>query len=163
MVNWIDAVIIAVFAVSVVLETKRGFGRALFDFAAFLVAVKFSPVIAPPIARTIHITTAIHANDAVWYAIVFAVLATILVLIGRFLYSTTLVSAEVFDALLGGLLGVGIGVILCHVFVRIVALNAGSADVVPLVVASSALGREFLTFESYHQLLETLYRFRSTE
>lgn len=163
MLNWVDVVIAVIFATGVICETRRGFGRAIFDFAALLVAVKLSPMISQPLSHAVRLVGATHANEAVWYGFTFAIFGTVLLLVGKFIYSTTLVSAEVFDALLGGLFGVGISIILCHAFVRVIALHAGSTDVAPTIVASSAFGREFLTFDSYHQLLEAIYRFRSSE
>jgi len=163
MINWVDLVIAVIFAAGVIWEIRRGFGRAVFDFAALLVAVKFSPMISQPLSHALRLVGSTHTNEALWYAFTFAVLGGVLLLVGKFIYSTTLVSAEVFDALLGGLLGVGISIVLCHAFVRVIALHAGSVDVAPPILASSAFGSEFLTFDTYHQLLEAIYRFRSSE
>lgn len=162
MLNWVDVVIAVIFAAGVIWETRRGFGRAIFDFAALLVAVKLSPMISQPLSHAVRLVGSTHTNEALWYSLTFAVLGGVLLLVGKFVYSTTLVSAEVFDALLGGLFGVGISIVLCHAFVRVIALHAGSADIAPPMLVSSAFGSEFLTFDSYHQLLEAIYRFRSS-
>lgn len=162
MLSWIDLVIILIFAGTVVLETKRGFGRSLFDLAAVLVTVRTAPMVADPLAKTMHISAHAPTNQAYIYAGVFVVTGGLLVLLGKLVYDSTLISAETFDAVLGGLLGVGVAIVLCHAMVRTVALTSG-AEEPPVAITQSALGTEFLTFDSYHRLLEVLYNFDRTE
>ena len=161
--NWVDFAIFGLFVAVVMLEVKRGFGRALFDFAALLIALKAASLLGEPVSHTFQFTASTSTNLAVIYLGLFVILGALLAFLGKFLYDTTLISAEAFDALLGGLFGLGIAVILCHALVRTVALNAGAPDIPPAVVAQSAFGTEFLTFESYHRLLNFLYNFHHVD
>jgi len=163
MLNWVDFVIVGLLAAAVILEAKRGFGRALFDFAALLIAVKFTPMIAGLASHALRFTAKSSTNEAAIYAALFVMIGAVLVFLGKLLYDSTLISAETFDALLGSLLGVGIAIMLCHVLVRTIALNAGAPNIPPEVIAQSAFGNEFLTFESYHRLLDVLYNFHRVE
>lgn len=159
MLNWLDTVIVLLFAGAVVLEAKRGFGRAIFDFAAVLVAVKFAPMVAEPMSKSFNFTASASANEAWIYAVTFVLMSAVLILLGKFVYDTTLISAETFDALLGGLAGIGIAIVLCHALVRALSVHAGSPEMPSDLVNASAFGTEFLRFDSYHQLMETLYNF----
>jgi len=163
MLNWVDFIIVGLFAAAVILEAKRGFGRALFDFAALLVAVKVTPTLAGSASHALQFTGKSSTNEAAVYLVLFLIIGGALAFLGKLLYDSTLISAETFDALLGGLFGVGIAIVLCHVLVRTIALNAGAPGIPPEVIAQSAFGAEFLTFESYHRLLEVLYNFHRVE
>jgi uncharacterized membrane protein required for colicin V production len=162
MANWVDFTIIVLFAGTVLLEVKRGFGRAVFDLAALLVAVRAAPMLADPLSHSLSLSHSAATNSAIIYAACFALLGGLLIFLGKLVYDTTLISAETFDALLGGILGIGIAVILCHAFVRTIALTSGPS-LASALVAQSAMGAEFLTFDSYHRLLEALYTFDRTE
>lgn len=162
MLNSLDLVIIAVFAFVVVVETKRGFGRAIFDFAALLVAVRGAHMLTDPLAGAVKLAANPSTNQAIIYGISFLIIGGVLVFLGKLVYDTTLVSAETFDALLGAICGIGVGIILCHALTRTLALAAGPY-VIPTIIANSALGSEFLNFESYHRLLETMYGFGREE
>ena len=153
-----DFIVVAVFALALAVEVKRGFGRAVFDFAALLVAVRAAPMLAEALSRWIR-PAPTPANEAVLYAVSFAIIGGVLVFLGKLLYDATLVSAETFDPLLGGFCGIAMAIILCHVLMRTVALAAGPAESVPQVIRDSAMGTEFLTFESYHRLVNVLYTF----
>ena len=157
MISSLDFIVVAVFALALAVEVKRGFGKAVFDFAALLVAVRAAPMLAGALSGWIRAAPT-PANEAVLYAVSFAIIGGVLVFLGKLLYDATLVSAETFDPLLGGFCGVAMAIILCHVLMRTVALAAGPESV-PQVIRDSAMGTEFLTFESYHRLVNVLYSF----
>lgn len=163
MLNWVDFAIVGLFAAALILEVKRGFGRAVFDFAALLAAVKFTPTLADRLSHALQFTAKPSTNEAAIYLVLFFIIGGALVFLGKLVYDTTLISAETFDALLGGMFGIGIAIILCHAFARTIALSAGSLSVPPAVIIQSAFGTEFLNFESYHRLLEVLYNFHRVD
>ena len=158
MPNWIDACVAVFFVGAFILEFKRGFGRAIFDLAALLLALRIMGAVSEPLSGSVHLVGNAHTNQAILYVAGFLVVGAALVLLGRLIHSTTLVSTDVFEPLLGALCGLAIATIVSHVLVQTIALGGGD-DNLPLVVINSVLGMEFLRFDTYHQVLETLYNF----
>ena len=158
MPNWIDASIAIFFAGAFVLEMKRGFGRAVFDLAALLLALRITWALGEALSGSARLAGNGHTNQAILYVTGFLIVGAALVVLGKLVYSTTLVSTDVFEPLLGGLCGLGIAIIASHVLVQTIALGVGG-DSAPVVIADSVLGTEFLRFDSYHQMLELLYNF----
>ncbi len=159
MFNWIDVSIAVIFIGIGALEAKRGFGRALFDTAAALVALRAAFELNRPLARAVHLSADPYMNQAAVYAICFAALAAVLLYLGKLLYDITLVTAGVFDPVLGGMCGLAIAVIASHALVRTIALGSGGGDAVPAAIGASVFGMELLRFDTYHQVLEFLYNF----
>ncbi|MHB1001100.1 MAG: CvpA family protein [Armatimonadota bacterium] len=158
MSNWLDIVIVIMFIVIIAAEVKRGFGKALFDFAAFLVAIWGSYNLFKPVLKFVMLSPDPHTNQAIVFGSLFVILGIIMFFVGKFLYETTLISADVFDQFLGGVLGFGIAIIICHAMIRVIALN-GWSNGLPEIITTSVLGKELLTFETYKQFLQALYNF----
>ncbi len=158
MPGWVDLSIALVFAGALLLEFRRGFGRAVFDLAALLVAMRATWMLNDPMSNSVHLVLDHSANHAVMYFGGFLVIGALLVVLGRLLHSTTLVSTDVFEPMLGGVCGLAIATIVSHALVQGLALGAGT-NAIPESVANSAMGMEFLRFGTYHQVLEFLYNF----
>lgn len=156
--SWLDFVIVFIFAAVVTLEVVRGFGRAIFDFAAVLLATRAASMLVSPLSGSIKLSSQPYVNEARVYILSFIVVGGVLFFVGKLIYDTTLISADTFDPPLGGLFGFGAAIALCHVIVRTMALSAGPG-VIPPGIAASLLGTELLTFESYHRILDVLYHF----
>lgn len=154
--NWLDIGILAVFAATIAIEAKRGFGRALFDFAALLLVIWGISRIEP-LWQSAGFSA---GHQAAIYAGSFVVIAGLLITIGRFAHQSTLISAYPFDKILGGLLGIGAAIILCYGIVHTVALTGGRNGLPP-VLSCSVLGKEFATFDTYHRVLYVLQHFNS--
>lgn len=153
--NWIDLVIVAVFTIVVAIEVRRGFGKALFDFAALLVAVRAVYVLTDPAMQSPISLSKTTLNPALLFAGLFVVLGIVLLFVGKFLYDTTLVSADHFDSALGGLCGVAVGITICHAAMRAVDIASG-AHGLPPVVASSLFGTQLLDFQWYNHVIQVL-------
>ena len=158
MPNWIDASILVLFVGALILELKRGFGRAVFDLAAFLVALRVTWMLNEPLSASVQLAADSHMNQAVIYALGFVVIGGPLIYVGKLLHAATLISGDVFDPMLCSLCGLAIATIATHTLVQTITLGAGG-DGVPAVVAGSVFGTEFLRFDTYHQVLEQLYNF----
>lgn len=154
--NWLDISIIAIFVLAIVIEAKRGFGKALFDLAALLVAVLAISRVDPPV----RVRFAPHEQAAI-YASLFILVGGLLIAIGRLAHQATLISAYPFDPMLGGILGIGAGIILCYGIVHTLALTGG-AQGLPPTLSCSLLGKEFVTFDAYHKVLYVLQHFDDT-
>jgi hypothetical protein len=146
------------FAGTFFIEMKRGFGRAVFDLAALLLAIKIVWALHEPLSGAVHLVRDTCTNQAVLYALGFLITGGALVFLGRLVHSATLVSTDVFEPILGGLCGLAIAIIASHALVQTIALGVG-VDTVPVVIADSVLGTEFLRFDTYHRVVELLYHF----
>lgn len=158
MFDWLDLLIAVILVAIIWSESKRGFGKALLNFAALVGAVRLDYVLLPTMSHALRISSATHTNEAVVFALIFILLAIVLLLIGKAISEAAPMSADVFDPLLGGLLGIGVAIVLCHAMVQTIALPSGPGST-PSVVASSTLGTEVLTFPTYRRVVGDLYTF----
>lgn len=152
--NWLDFSIISVFVLAILIEAKRGFGRALFDFAALLITVwgiSRIELLWKAASFSSDVQVALYAGS-------FLIIGGLLVVIGRLAHQSTLISAYPFDMILGSILGVGTALVLCYGIVHTIALTA-RPDGLPPILSCSALGKEFLTFDTYHRVLYVLQHF----
>ena len=155
--NVIDLVLAVLMIAAIALETKRGFGRAIFDFAALFISVRVASLVAPGTAKAYHIAKDAPANEAIWLAALFLLFAGILLYIGKLAYDRTQLTLEVFDPLIGAALGIGLGVIVCHVLVTTLAVSAGVNGQLPDVITNSGVGSEFYSFDTYHRVMDFMY------
>ncbi len=157
--NVIDAVIVIMIAAIVVIETKRGFGRVIFDFAALFAAARAASIAAPTAAGAVHLAKDAPANEAIWLAMLFVILGCALVYVGKVAYDHTQISLDLFDPMFGGVAGVGVAVTVAHVLLCALAISSNVGVSPPEVLAGSTLGMEFYRFGAYHQMMHFLYTF----
>jgi len=155
MMTWVDIVVIALLVTVAIIEGKRGFGRALFDLIGVFIALRLSSVLVNPESGVLRPAV---GSETISYLITFGVLAAVFVVIGHFIYSTMLFSADAFDAAFGVAIGLLVGVIICHAFVYGISIRAGVNESNNVVLASSISG-EFLEFTTYHKIMNFLYTF----
>jgi uncharacterized membrane protein required for colicin V production len=152
-VNWIDLVLFAIVALAVWLEFQRGFGKAIFDFVAVLVAIKVALSYSPLASGFLRFLPDTQDNQALVFGVSFLALAAILWFIGKLIYDATLISLDTFDPPLGALVGFAVAVVLGHVLVNALFMTTGAAATVPEVIANSVLGYSFLEFPAYHAVI----------
>jgi len=152
--QWFETLVLLVIITVVVVEGKRGFGRGLFDLVGAIVAVKVSRHLAYVVAPTVHLLASPRANEALLLAIFFGLLGTLFVLVAHYLYRITLLSLDVFDHLLGLLLGMASGVAVAHVLLIVVLL--GSSPARDYSIRHARLYRECVNFETYHSVINFL-------
>jgi uncharacterized membrane protein required for colicin V production len=140
-----------------VVEFRRGFGKAIFDFAAFLIALELASALVPATAQAIHFTKDLPANEAIWVAATFLFFVGILLFLGAVAYHHTKFSLEIFDPILGCALGIGVAVIVGHVLVKTLAVSASMSGNLPEVLRQSTLGMEFYHFYTYHKVMAFMY------
>jgi len=153
--TWFNVVVVLVVILVGWLESIRGFGRALFDFVGAIISVKMATFLAPHLAVAAPILPAPASAEAAWIAIVFVTLAILTVIATKFIYDTTLLSLDVLDPVVGSILGIATGVLVSHVFLRVLlAAYAGTefAD----VVNNSFAGQELIHLRFYHQVVTSL-------
>jgi len=155
--NWIDLVLILIVVLGVAIGLKRGFGKAIFDFAALLVALRLAEMAYLPLSKSIHFSADKQANLAWSYGLSFVVIGAVLWFIGKAAYDTTLISLETFDPALGAMLGFGIAVIVGHALAKTAFIATAKLDYSELI-AHSRLAAEFYGFGTYHSVVETMKR-----
>lgn len=156
MVNTIDVVLVVLIVGVVALETKRGFGRAIFDFAALLIAVRIAPLLVPAASKSLQLARDAQANEAILFAAIFVLTGGALLYLGKLAYDSTLISLDTFDPFFGGVAGFAVVLIVGHAVVKALAISAGVDGAPPDVLASSSLGMQFYRFGAYHQVMDFL-------
>ncbi len=154
--TWFDIVVFVVLAFVIWLESNRGFGRALFDAIGAVVVLKVATSAAHPLSLAFPLSQAEGTNDAIWLASVFVVLMVLVVLASRFLYETTLLSLDVLDPLVGGLLGAVSGLIIGHIFLKAMLLSYGADSEAARILLQSFVGQELVQFRTFHIVLTAL-------
>jgi uncharacterized membrane protein required for colicin V production len=89
-------------ALAVFVEYRRGFGKAIFDFAACLIALRAVSLFHKNLVGLFFFIHDRQANEAASFVVSFVVLAALLWLIGKRVYESTLISLDTFDPPLGG-------------------------------------------------------------
>jgi len=153
--TWIDAVALVLVVLIAWFENVRGFGRAIFDFVGALIAVKLATFVAQPLGNAAPLLQPEARAEAFWLAMVFLVLGVLIIVATKFIYETTLLSLDVLDPVVGGLLGVGSGIVTAHVFLRML-LTAYADTEFAKVVSHSFVGHEIISFRSYHHVVTVL-------
>ena len=153
--TWFDIVVVAMVALVAWVESVRGFGRALLDFAGALISVKIATFVAPSLGKSLPVVDPVSHAEAFWMVMVFVVLAALTVLATKFIYESTLLSLDVLDPILGGLFGVGSGLLVAHLFLRMIAVAYADTEFAA-VIAASFTGQELLAFRTYHRVVNSL-------
>jgi uncharacterized membrane protein required for colicin V production len=153
--TWVDAVALVLVMLIGWFESVRGFGRAVFDFVGALIAVKLATFAARPLASAAPLLESQAHAEALWMAIVFVVLGVLIIIATKYIYETTLLSLDVLDPVVGGLLGVGSGIVAAHVFLRVL-LTAYAGTEFANLVSASFMGQEVVAFRSFHHVVKAL-------
>ena len=153
--TWFDGVAIVLILLIAWAESVRGFGRAIFDFVGGLIALKMADVLSEPLAQAAPILQPEAHAQAWWMAVLFLVFVVLIIIATKFIYETTLLSLDVLDPIVGGLLGIASGVLVAHVFIRVLLVAYADTDLYT-VILNSFIGQEIIVFRSYHNLVEAL-------
>jgi len=153
--TWFDVVALLLVALVAWLESLRGFGRALFDIIGAIIALKVASVVSGPLSNSMPLFGAGGSSEAFWYATLFVVLCAVVVIGAKVVYETTLLSLDVFDPVVGGLLGAGSGMVVAHVFLRMLLTIYGDASAANVLVGSF-VGQELIQFRAYHHVINWL-------
>ena len=152
---WFDLVALALIVAVIWLESHRGFGRSVFDLLGAIISLKVAGLVSEPLAAAAPLLATPGANRAFWLVVVFVVLAVLTVIGSKFIYETTLMSLDVLDPLVGGILGLASGIVVAHIFMRMLLLSQGEGEAAG-VVLNSLMGEELLQFRTYHRVVTSL-------
>ena len=153
--NWFDIVALLIIIGIAWLESVRGFGRAIFDLVGAIIAMKLADVLSEPLATAAPIATEPGPSQAFWLAIVFVVLAVLVVIATKLIYDSTLLSLDVLDPAIGAVLGVVSGMVVAHVFMKMLEVGYAGTEF-STVVLNSFMGQELLRLRTYHHVVASL-------
>ncbi len=153
--TWFDAVALLLIIGIAWMESLRGFGRAVFDLVGALIALKVSTFAAKPLASAAPILQPDASAEAFWMGAVFLLLVILVIIATKFIYETTLLSLDVLDPLVGGVLGLASGIITAHLFLRVM-LAAYVDTEFAKVIQASFMGQELIAFRTYHIVVTAL-------
>ncbi len=153
--TWFDAVAVLVILLIAWVESLRGFGRAIFDFVGALIALKIATFLSRPLAGAVPLLQPDAHAQAFWLGAVFLLLAVLIIIATKFIYETTLLSLDVLDPIVGGILGVASGTVVAHLFIRMLLVAYADTDFANIVL-NSFVGQEIILFRSYHRVVEAL-------
>jgi uncharacterized membrane protein required for colicin V production len=153
--NWFDIVAILIIVGIAWLESVRGFGRALFDLIGAIIAMKIADILSGPLAAAAPIATEPDPSEAFWLAIVFVFLIILVVIATKLIYDSTLLSLDVLDPVVGAIFGIASGIIVAHVFMRMLLVGYAGTDF-SVAVLNSFMGHELLQLRTYHRVVTAL-------
>jgi len=154
--NWLDVLIIITLVVAVIVETMRGFGKAVFDALALFGVLWLSATAAAPFAKVLPLSSDPAVAKAYAYGIV-AVAGIIGGLtLAHFAYQNMLLNAGMFDHFLGLVLGVGVGMMLSHGLVRSMAMSDPEGKASAQVVMAGPVSSEMYDFHNYHSVVDQI-------
>jgi uncharacterized membrane protein required for colicin V production len=154
-VTWFDIVVILLVILIAWVESVRGFGRALLDFVGALISLRVALFLAPTLARAAPVVQPTSHAEAFWMVMVFVVLAALTVIAGKYVYESTLLSLDVLDPIVGGILGTATGLLVGHLFLRMLLIAYGETEFAA-VLTSSFTGQELVEFRSYLRVVTAL-------
>jgi len=152
---WSDAAAIVLIVGISWLESQRGFGRALFDMLGAIISLKVASLLALPLSEAVPVLAAPGSNEAFWLVAVFLVLAVLTVIASKLIYESMLLSLDVLDPLVGAILGLASGLMVAHIFLRMLLLGYGEGQDATALL-NSFMGQELLKFRTYHTVVTAL-------
>jgi hypothetical protein len=148
--------VLVALCVIVALEAWRGGGRALFDAAALVIAVK----LAAPIATRFAVGAA--RDEALMLGLFFVLFGGALLVGAKLLADTTLWSFEPFNGLVGGIFGVVAGGAALHAILRVLLLVGRGSPLADSIMGSE-FAVQFVDFRAFHALIDWLSNLSGTE
>lgn len=150
---WLDVVIAAMIVGMAALEAKRGFGRAVFDCGAIMIALGVAPKMHIPLAHHLDVLRSPQANSAFIYTAVVVVSGAVLWLVAKTAYESTQLSLDHFEIPLGAVVGIVIGAALAHALTTTIFISTNHGGYLPASLANSALGKELYGFYTYNSVI----------
>lgn len=152
--TWVDFLAVAIIIGIAFIESKRGFGYAIFDLIGGIIAVKLTLLAAPSLAVSTPLGMVPDDAKAFWHAAVFVVLAALALLASRLIYQNTLLSLDVLDPAIGAILGIASGIIVCHIFLQVMLFASAGSPLHPRLARTTAV-IQLVDFRGFHSAVDT--------
>jgi len=153
----VDVIVVLIFVVITVVESVRGFGRALFDTIALIVVLKACKLLSPSLASSVIFYGSPTANAGFSFLLLFVVMGVVGLILAKLLYEALLWTLDAFDTFVGGLIGlIASGVVASALMHGLYLWGGGfTQHVAPFGIAMqrSWAGQEFLEWRTYNAIL----------
>lgn len=157
--GWADVVAIVLFVLVVLVEYARGFLAALIDAAGISLGFALCKALYLPAARAVHVFKAQPANEAFFFALLFAIVVVVVFLLSHLARNAIALDLDVFDQPLGALLGLWVATFFVHgVLFAILTGAGGPSTPAGQAIANSPVANEFLYFTRIKGLYMRLVR-----
>jgi uncharacterized membrane protein required for colicin V production len=157
----VDVIVLLLFVVITVVESVRGFGRALFDTIALLLVLKACKLASPSLATSITFYGSPTANAGFSFLLLFVVLGVVGLILAKLLYEALLWTLDAFDTFVGGLIGLITSGVVASALMHGLYLWGGgfTQHVAPFGIAmqTSWAGQQFLEWRTYYSVVGFLY------
>jgi uncharacterized membrane protein required for colicin V production len=154
--SWLDVLAILILLAATVLQTMRGFGRAVFDTMAIYGVLWLASVSAEPVAHMVPIGSDKAVNLAFAYGLVGILGSIVGLVLSHFCYQATLPHAGMFEHFFGLMLGVAVGAMFCHMLMRGIAFADPNGDGSGELVTSGIVASEMYDFHTYHSIVDSI-------
>jgi uncharacterized membrane protein required for colicin V production len=153
--TWVDLLIVAIIIGIAFLESKRGFGYAIFDLIGGIIALKTSMFLSAVLAESAPLGFHPEGAQGFWLAISFIVLATLALLASRLIYQNTLISLDVMDPTVGAILGIGSGLLVSYIVLQVM-LFASAGSPAYKNINSTFMVNQIVRLHGVHSLINTM-------
>lgn len=151
--SWVDVMVILVVILIAFAESHRGFGLALIDVVGAIVGMKLALFLAPILAESASLGFAQGTAKAFWLVVLFVLLVVVTLVAGKLIYSSTLLSLDVLDPIIGALLGIVSGLLVSHVILRAMLL-ATLGDPFGKQLAATFAVQQLVEFRGLNHILD---------
>jgi hypothetical protein len=155
MPNWLDYTILILFPVIIAIESRRGFGLALFDLVALLAAIRFVPSMIPETAGVLRFSSVESVNHAYVYMVLCLAISGVFMIAATTVYNETVRDVSFVHPFFGGVLGIGTWMAASHILLRMLYISSGS-QFYPAAISESVLASQCLDFQSLHAMANNL-------
>lgn len=155
--HWYDWMTLAILVGVTIIQTVRGLkaggmGLPLFEAAGVVVAAVASTTFYRGLAGIVHI------NAGVMLLALFLVLSVLAFIVGRWLFTLTGLSFQLFDGFLSLVFGLVMAWTVAHMVLRIVMVSQGGNGELAVQMAGSPVAREVFQFRTWNALMRLLFK-----
>ena len=155
--HWYDWMTLFILVMVTIIQTIRGsraggMGLPLFEAAGVVAAAVAATAFSHSLAVSIHV------SEGAALLVLFLVLVTLALILGRWLFALTGLSFESFDGLLSFLFGLVMAWTIAHMVLRFVMVSQGSHGELASNIVNSPVAREVFSFRAWNSLMRLLFR-----
>lgn len=152
--DWMALVVVLGGAIIQTLRTSKagGMGLTLFEFGGLVIAAVGAVNLSSSLAQVLGI------QRIVMLVILFLAFAVLGFAVARWFFGLTGWSFESLDALFGFIWGIGAGVVIAHMVLRVIVESQGPNGAVATNIVNAPIAREVFYFKTWNALLNLLFK-----
>lgn len=154
---WFDWMALGVVLGGAIIQTLRtskagGMGLTLFEFGGLVIAAVGAVNLSSSLAQVLGI------QRIVMLVILFLAFAVIGFAVARWFFGLTGWSFESLDGFFGFIWGIGAGVVIAHMVLRVIVESQGPNGAVATNIVNAPIAREVFYFKTWNALLNLLFK-----